>query len=112
MTGTAEITTAIRENVLQVPNAALRFTPTASGAAEKSGGGLLDRLLPRPPSHPSSKPAGSLSGTAPQVWVTRAGQPVPLSITAGLTNGRFTEVTGAELSAGMQVITEALGTSQ
>ena len=32
MTATARITTADRDNVLLVPNAALRFTPTSAAA--------------------------------------------------------------------------------
>jgi HlyD family secretion protein len=113
MTGTAEITTATREHVLLVPNAALRFTPSTNGeAAATPSGGLLDRLLPRPPRRTSSKPAQSPSGTGTQqVWALRDGQPVALSVTVGVTNGRLTEVTGGELPEGTQVITESLGTS-
>lgn len=114
MTGTAEIITATRENTLLVPNAALRFTPPASGETEATPSrGLLDRLLPRPPDRASSKPARPASDMATQqVWVLRDGQPVPLAVTVGVTNGRLTEVTGGELREGMQVITETLGASQ
>jgi HlyD family secretion protein len=114
MTGTAQITTAIRENALLVPNAALRFTPSASaeGPAAPSRG-LLDRLLPRAPRRTASKPAvRPPSGAgAQQVWVLRDGQPVSLPVSVGLTNGRLTEVTGGELEEGMPVITEAPGAS-
>jgi HlyD family secretion protein len=113
MTGTAQITTATRENVLLVPNAALRFTPSAKGEADTTpSGGLLDRLLPRPPRPRSSKPALSASAPGAQrVWVLRDGQPVPLSVTVGVTDGHFTEVTGGELEVGISVITEAVGSS-
>jgi HlyD family secretion protein len=112
MTGTAEITTATRDNALLVPNAALRFTPSANGdIAPTRGRGLLDRLLPRPPSS-SSKPARPSSGMgAQQVWVLREGEPVPISVTVGVTDGRLSEVTGGELQEGMSVITEALSVS-
>ena len=112
MTGTAEITTATRDNVLLVPNAALRFTPSANGdIAPTRGRGLLERLLPRPPSS-SSKPARPSSGMgAQQVWILREGEPVPISVTVGVTDGRLSEVTGGELQEGMSVITEALSVS-
>jgi HlyD family secretion protein len=110
MTGTAEITTVTRENVLLVPNAALRFMPATGEADVTPRRGLLDRLLPRPPSRAPSKPARPPSGAgAQQVWVLRDGQPVAFSITVGVTNGRLTEVTGGELQEGMPVITETAG---
>jgi HlyD family secretion protein len=40
-----------------------------------------------------------------QVWVLRGGKPVSVSIEAGLSNGRHTEVLGGELQPGMAVIT-------
>ncbi len=113
MTGTAEIITATRENALLVPNAALRFTPSASGETDATPRrGLLERLLPRPPHRTPSKPARPASGTGTQqVWVLRDAQLVSLSVTIGVTDGRLTEVTGGELEEGMSVITEALGAS-
>ena len=51
MTATSRIVTANRENVLLVPNAALRFTPpkVAESAGTGAQGSLISRLLPRPP---------------------------------------------------------------
>ncbi len=113
MTGTARIITATRQHVLLVPNAALRFIPSASGqASTTSSGGLLDRLLPRPPSRTSSKAAGPSPGTGgQQVWVLRDGRLVRLPVTIGVSDGRITEVTGGELREGMSVVTESLGQS-
>jgi HlyD family secretion protein len=111
MTGTAEITTLTRENALLVPNAALRFSPTAVEATpKKSGGsGLVGMMMPRMPRQaPKAKPAAN--GGAPRVWVLRDGQPVALDVKTGATNGRVTEITGGDLKAGMQVITETLST--
>jgi HlyD family secretion protein len=112
MTGTAEITTAARDNALLVPNAALRFTPSVDGDIESPRSrGLLDRLLPRPP-RLSSKPARRSSGMgAQQVWVLREGKPLPISVTVGVTDGRLSEVTGGDLQEGVSVITEALSVS-
>jgi len=110
MTATAEITTARRENVLLVPNAALRFAPAAPEKAESKSGGLVASLMPRFPRSPSRKSANGTSGKggAQQVWILRDGQPVAIPVQVGASDGRMTEVTGSELQAGMQVITESL----
>jgi HlyD family secretion protein len=109
MTGTADITTLTRENALLVPNAALRFTPAATDAAEeKSGSSVMGALLPRMPRQTRKpRPASGNSG-AQRVWVLQDAQPVAIDVQTGATNGRVTEVTGGALKAGMQVITEAL----
>lgn len=111
MTATAEITTAQRENVLLVPNAALRFTPPqpSNGSGNKGSGGLVGSLMPRPPRQAPSRPANARNGGAnePRVWVLRDGRPVPVPVVTGATDGRYTEITGGELREGMEVITES-----
>jgi len=110
MTGTADITTLIREKVLLVPNAALRFIPAATDATEKkSGGGVMGALMPRPPAE-AKKATTMTSKGSPRVWVLSDGQPVAIDVQTGATNGRVTEITGGDIKAGMQVITEALDT--
>jgi HlyD family secretion protein len=108
MTATAEISTAVRENALLVPNAALRFTPAATAGKQASSGGILASLLPRMPRPPSTRAArnGNEKGSK-QVWVLKDGQPVPVKIKTGLSNGRMTEVLEGDLKSGMQVITDA-----
>jgi HlyD family secretion protein len=109
MTGTAEIVTTQRENVLVVPNAALRFSPPLKPAAQAKSGGLLSAMLPRPPrqqSRPAAKAAAK--GDAQRVWVLRNGQPASVSVRVGPSDGRLTEVTGGEVGEGTQVITEML----
>lgn len=109
MTGSAEITTLTRDSALLVPNAALRFTPPAAGGGKKAQkGSVLSALMPRPPSSGSRqvrKSAGADGGQ--QVWVLRDGQPVPVPVRAGASNGRVTEILGGDLKDGMEVITEA-----
>jgi HlyD family secretion protein len=41
--------------------------------------------------------------------VLRDGQAVPIEVQTGATNGQMTEVAGGTLTAGTQVITEAMG---
>jgi HlyD family secretion protein len=108
MTGTADITTLTREKALLVPNAALRFAPAATDATEmKSGSSVMGALMPRLPRQPKKVQVTAGGGTQ-RVWVLQDGQPVAMDVKAGATNGRVTEITGGELKAGMQVITEAM----
>jgi HlyD family secretion protein len=115
MTATAEIVTTERENVLLVPNAALRFTPPkpAEAQANDGGGGLVASLLPRPPRglSPRSRPqnARDAKGAVRQIWLLRDGQPVAVPVTVGSSDGRMTEVTGEGLEPGLPVITASLG---
>lgn len=111
MTATAEITTALRENVLLVPNAALRFSPTTATAQPKSGG-LLESLLPRPPRSTSSRGDRQANGKTGQrkLWVLQDGQPVAVPVKTGATDGKMTEITGGELKPGAPVIIETVAT--
>lgn len=108
MTASATITSTERSDVLLVPNKALRFTPALAGAAPdaaKAGGGIVSSLLPRMPRGGARK-AASGNGTAKQVWVLRDGSAVAVSVTAGISDGRMTEIVAGELQTGMQVITD------
>lgn len=104
MTATARIVTASRDNVLLVPNAALRFTPT-SNIGNAPPGGILSRLLPRPPQPKKSQPRNAPAENK-QVWILQDGQPVAVPVQTGASNGRQTEITGGELKEGMAVIVD------
>ncbi|WP_296893281.1 efflux RND transporter periplasmic adaptor subunit [Thiobacillus sp.] len=108
MTATATITATQRKNVLLVPNTALRFTPTAAATGESDKKGMGISLLPRMPRSGTRKSAAASASTAAarQVWVLRDGQAVPVAVTPGISDGRMTEITGGDLQAGMQVITD------
>jgi HlyD family secretion protein len=106
MTASSTITSTERNDVLLVPNTALRFTPAATGGpAVKSSGGIVSSLLPRMPGSGARKSAGA-TGSARQVWVLRDGAAVAVAIKPGISDGRMTEVSGGDLSAGMLVITD------
>jgi HlyD family secretion protein len=114
MTATSAITTVERDNVLLVPNAALRFSPeTAEAQPSRSSGSIVSSLLPRPPGGSAGRNSGPATaavraGTG-RVWVLQGGQPVAVQVTAGSSDGSVTEVSGAELKAGLQVIVDAKG---
>ncbi|MDL2337008.1 MAG: efflux RND transporter periplasmic adaptor subunit, partial [Pseudomonadota bacterium] len=111
MTATATITATQRNDVLLVPNTALRFTPTvATTAAPADKKGIASSLIPRMPSGNTRRPAavGASTATAKQVWVLPAGAgsaPVAVAVTPGISDGRMTEITGGDLKVGMAVIT-------
>jgi HlyD family secretion protein len=112
MTATATISATERHDVLLVPNTALRFTPTSpdSGAgaiAAAKGGGIVNSLIPRGPARaPRTATTATGTGAARRVWVSRDGQAVPIAVTPGVSDGRMTEVTSAELQPGMAVIVD------
>lgn len=108
MTATAEITAATRNDVLLLPNAALRFTPPAPAQAAKDDGGFVSKLVPRMPRRPARKAgsAGAANGEQ-RVWVLQGGQPLEVAISVGLSDGRHTEVTGGNLAPGAAVIVDA-----
>lgn len=104
MTATATIITARRDKALMVPNAALRFTPPDSAPAQR--GGLVSRLMPRPPETPKQRTRAT-NGAQPAVWVLDENrQPQAVAVKTGVSNGRYTEILGGELKAGMAVITD------
>ncbi|MBU0602508.1 MAG: efflux RND transporter periplasmic adaptor subunit [Gammaproteobacteria bacterium] len=110
MTAVATIVATEHDDVLLVPNTALRFSPTAAAAANRSPGSssILSKMMPRPPGSSSTKVAGAESkapGTR-QIWVLQEGQPVAVQVQTGISDGRVTEVAGENLTPGMAVITD------
>ncbi|MCP5523005.1 MAG: efflux RND transporter periplasmic adaptor subunit [Verrucomicrobiales bacterium] len=110
MTATAVITVNQRENVLLVPNAALRFAPrTVSGSGQAPGRGLVGMLLPRPPNMNGSEPEEPDTKSREQrVWTVRDGQLVPLSFTKGLSDGLHTEVVSGQVESGLELVTDEM----
>jgi HlyD family secretion protein len=120
MTATAEIVTLEKKNVLLVPNAALRFSPSAGDSQQKAGG-VTGALVPRGGRRRgggAEKSATIGRGATQTVYVKGDdGQPQPIQVTTGDTNGQVTEVLAGGLKEGMEVITgqyagESSGSSQ
>lgn len=106
MTASANIVATERQGVLLVPNTALRFTPV-NGQAQ--GGGVLSMMMPRPPTSARKIARADSKAGAKKVWVLRQGQPVAVAVSAGISDGRVTEVVGGELKEGDLVITDQRG---
>ena len=63
--------------------------------------------MPRPPR--SGTKTARTDDKAPgerQIWVLRDGQAVAVPVPTGISDGRMTEVSGANLTPGMAVITD------
>jgi HlyD family secretion protein len=107
MTAVATIAATEKKGVLLVPNAALRFTPSSvAPAAPTSSGGIVSKLVPRPPSSGTPRRAGTNAAAARQVHVLRDGAAVAVPVQPGLSDGRRTEIAGGELKEGDAVIVE------
>jgi HlyD family secretion protein len=106
MTATADIIATHRTGVLLVPNTALRFTPPAAGAAVAAKSGMFDGMGP-PKTVRKSAATSASTANAKQVYIVGAdGVPQSVAVTPGISDGRMTEITGGDLKAGMQVITD------
>jgi HlyD family secretion protein len=90
MTATVRFETDRRDNVLRVPNQALRYVP----------GGLAG--LPGAPSS-AQNPVPSAGGQ--QIFVLRDGRAERIGVVTGLDDDRFTEIVKGDLKAGDRVIT-------
>jgi HlyD family secretion protein len=88
MTANVTFVYAEKEGILKIPNAAFRFRPPANLAR-----------APRP--EPGTR----------MVWVLREGEPRPLSIRTGISDGAFTEAADGELREGDRIVTEAIESS-
>lgn len=108
MTATATITVDERKDVVLIPNAALRYAPPKVAVAEPEGGGsLFSKIMPRPPRPERTVSADPNAAKKEQeVWVLRNGQPTPVTVTKGLTDGIMTELVAGSLEPGAEVVTD------
>lgn len=111
MTATVEITTESKENVLLVPNKALRFTPPKDASSAKRRG------PPQSPLLGGAKKSGSenkhqqvnqsvnpLQANEGRLWIMKNGRPVPIVVTKEATDGTNTAIRSVDISEGMQFI--------
>jgi HlyD family secretion protein len=87
MTANVSIETESKQNVLRIPNAALRFKPATAATA------------------PNQKGAKGPKG--PGVWILENNKPKNVKITTGISDGNFTELISHELTEGEQIITDS-----
>lgn len=99
MTASADITVAEIDDVLVVPNAALRYAPPLIATEQEDRSGLLGMLIP-------DASDARRQGNEKTIWLMKDGTPQEIAIRAGATDGRFTEILEGELSEGDIVITD------
>ena len=110
MTATAIITVNKRDNIVLVPNAALRFAPSPKASSgPPRAGGLVGMLLPRPPGMNERKIEEPDTKSKEQhVWIVRNGQITALSFTKGLSDGLHTEVASGQVESGMELVIDEI----
>lgn len=102
MTATITVVTSRRENVLRVPNAALRYRPSSAGGRS----GQPEERPGTRSGRPYESAGGSDRSHRARVFVLRNGQPIPVWVRTGATDGTYTEVESPELRPGIEVITD------
>jgi len=80
MTASTQIVLAQRDDVLRVPDQALRFAPGGLASVRRA------------------------AGAAAQVWILRDDKPVAVSVTPGLDDGTYTEISKGDLQVGDKVV--------
>lgn len=113
MTATAEIVTTERQNVLLVPNAALRFQPSTGNGADASKGGLASQIVPGPRRRGGGgggqRTATIGRGSQQTVYILgENNEPQPIRVTVGESDGQVTEILSGGLRPGMKIITGQL----
>jgi HlyD family secretion protein len=106
MTAYVNIGVANRQNVLLVPNAALRYKPkTDDKNADKANGASGGK-----PMRGAGKGRGERKKSTDddmgigKVYILQDGKPAMVRVRTGITDGRQTEIISQELTAGAQVI--------
>jgi HlyD family secretion protein len=118
MTANTRVITDERADVVRVPAQALKFMPRAERGRGGEGAGADARSADAagteaagdgatPAAHGSPGGGGKrLHGT--RVWVLRDGQPIPVKVTAGLSDGTLVEITSGELHESDHVIVKEI----
>jgi HlyD family secretion protein len=113
MTANVTVVYADRQDVLRVPNAALRFRPTpdllaqmrrpAGGGSGRSGG-WSGRAAAATPDRPATRSAAT-PGSGRTVWVLRGPLPEPVQVQVGVSDGTLTEISSGAFGASDRVVT-------
>jgi HlyD family secretion protein len=114
MTATADIVIAKIAHALQVPSAALRFTPAREegedrGVSGKSSGpSLVNKIFPRFRGKKPSPKKDVSNKDHQQVWILRDNKPVAIPVKTGTTSGMMTEILSGDLDEGTELLVETM----
>jgi HlyD family secretion protein len=109
MTANVRIVVDQKPSVLKIPNSALRFRPqTAQAALGEEARVQTPRHRPERGSAGSGRPSAATpgrGGLTGRVWILGPnGNPKPVVVQLGITDGSFTEVAEGDLKEGVEVI--------
>ncbi|HYC57021.1 MAG TPA: efflux RND transporter periplasmic adaptor subunit [Candidatus Binatia bacterium] len=104
MTATAEIVVATVDDAVLAPNAALRFVPPRTREDDRS---LLQKIIPFSRRRGGPQKSEEPAGRERTVYRLEGGEPAPVKITIGLTDGRHTQVVEGEVRADENLIVDA-----
>jgi len=99
MTANVTVQIARADDVLRVPNAALRFRPTI----DRGTGEARRNSSEGAQANTDAAPAGQTHERRPRVWISENGQLRPVVVQVGITDGTTTAITGGELDESAQV---------
>ena len=106
LTANAKFITGRRENVLLVPNAAMRWSPRPDQVAPEA---RTERHGGKKGTHREARKESSAGDEAVQsrgtIWVEEGKFVKPIRVKTGLTDGAFTEIEGKDVADGMRVVT-------
>lgn len=109
MTATADVSVQSLRDALLVPNSALRFTPgKAAAGASQQNQGLMTGMTARPRGRSGGGQQQRKIGVGSRqtIYVIGSnGEPSPIEVVTGASDGRNTAVTSNDLKPGMEVIT-------
>lgn len=102
MTAYVNIMVAQHDNVMLAPNAALRFKPKQDDSQSDNAADADSKLKHSPTKNHSGRTGGKKKTAqedlgSGKVYVIRDGKIMPLKVKTGLTDGRFTEISAANL---------------
>ncbi|MGD8559286.1 MAG: efflux RND transporter periplasmic adaptor subunit [Gammaproteobacteria bacterium] len=107
MTATAVVTVQQLNDVVLIPNAALRFMPPVTQTTKsRSGGGLFGAIFRRP--HRDRRQPETTTGKSQKVWILQDGQLISLAVKTGPSDGRLTQVVEGEIAPDQEVVTDAV----
>ncbi|HXE37616.1 MAG TPA: efflux RND transporter periplasmic adaptor subunit [Azonexus sp.] len=111
MTAYVNIAVQKRDDVLLVPNAALRFKPADAADKKPENGPKAQAAAGAPaPAPEGGGPRGAgkgkkRDGQSGTVYVLADGEIKPLAVQLGITDNRNTEIVGGDLKAGDRIVT-------
>jgi HlyD family secretion protein len=113
MTATVTVEIARNDDVLRVPNAALRFRPTAEvfAALGQAAPESSERTEAPVPTSGDGHAGWKETTAHARVWMLREGRLEPTNVRLGVTDGATTAVLGGNVDEGDQIVTGVTNTS-